>query len=60
MVRGKAWTKLNKGTYTERDAVFNTGCTHPVTTKTVTDGMKKKIEPLDEILLIVQASGETL
>ena len=52
--------KLNRGTYTETEAVFDTGCNHPIATKTVTDGMKKKIEPLDEKLQIVQASGETL
>ena len=42
----------------ETDAVFDTGCTQPISTKT--DGMKNKIEPLDEVLQIVQASGETL
>ena len=43
-VRGKAGTKLYGGTCTETEAVFDTGCTHPITTKTLTEGMKKKIE----------------
>ena len=55
VVKAKAWTKLNGGIHTETNAVFNTGCTHLITTKAVADGMKKKIEPLDEVLEIIQA-----
>ena len=40
--------------------MFNIGCTHPITTKAVADGMETSIEPLNEVLEIIQASGELL
>jgi len=33
----KAWSKLNGGRYTEIEGFFYTGCTHPITTKTVVE-----------------------
>ena len=42
VVKAKAWTKLNGEIYTEGDAVFHTGCIHPIATKAVTDGKKRK------------------
>ena len=58
VVKAKAWSKLNGGFHTNTDAVFDTGCTHPITTRAVAEGMKASIEPLDEVLENIQASGE--
>ena len=53
-------SKLIGESRTNTDAVFDTNCAHPITTSAVADGMKTSIEPLDEVLEIVQASGELL
>ena len=38
VVKSKAWSKLNGRIHTNTDAVFDTGCTHPITTRAVTEG----------------------
>ena len=37
VVKGRVWTRLNGGTSFKRDTIMDSGCTYPVTTKTVTD-----------------------
>ena len=39
---------------------MDSGCTHPITTKTVTDAIKVEIEPLKKELTIIEALGKSL
>ena len=45
VVKGRVWSKLNGGTSTTADAIMDSGCTYPISTKTVTDAMKVEIKP---------------
>ena len=60
VVKGRVWTKLNGGTSFKTYTIMNSGCTYPLTTKTVTDEMKDEIKPLKESLTIDEASGKSL
>ena len=40
--------------------MFDTGCTHPVTTTAVVEDLKLEIEPLREISEIIQADRQSL
>ena len=51
---------MNGGKSTSTEGEFDTGCTHPVTTTAVVEGLKMKIEPLREVSEIIQADGEPL
>ena len=44
----------------EPKVFFDTGCTHPITTKVAVEGMKMEISPLRVVLVIIQANGELL
>ena len=55
-----AWSRVNEGKSTSTEGVFDTGCTHPVTTTAVSEGLKMEIEPLREVSEIIQADGEPL
>ena len=59
-VQGKMWAKRNGGRSTEVAAIMDSGCTHPLTTLTVTEAIKKNINPLTRPLEIVKASGKNL
>ena len=59
-IRCTAWSKLNTGKSTYTDGVFDTGCTHPITTKSVVEGIGLKIEPLKEVLEIISANVKPL
>ena len=39
---------------------YCTGCTHPVTTTAVVEGLKMEIEPLRDVSEIIQVEGEPL
>ena len=52
--------KLTGGIHTNTDEVFDTGFTQPITPRAIADVIKKSIEPLDEVLEILQASAELL
>ena len=54
------WSKRNGGRSTGVAAMMDSGCTHPITTTTVTKGMGMKITPLTKELEIVEASGANL
>ena len=60
VVKGRVWTRLNGGTSFKTDTIMDSGCTYPVTTKTVTDEMKDEIKPLKESLTIYEPSGKSL
>ena len=55
-----AWSRLNGEKSTRTEGVFNTGCTHLVTTTAVAEGLKMEIEPLREVSKIIQADGDPL
>ena len=59
-VQGTMWSKRTGGRSTGVAAVMDSGCTHPITTKTVTTGMGMTITPLTRELEIVEASGASL
>ena len=54
-IRCKAWSKLNGGKFIDMDSGFDTGCTHPITTKAVVERIGMEIKPLKEVLGIIQA-----
>ena len=60
IVMGKIWSKINGGISTNADAIMDSGCTHPLTTMSVTDAIKMKVTPLSRELIIVEASGKNL
>ena len=51
------WSRLNGGKSTSTDGLFDTGCTHTVTTTAKIEGLKMEIEPLREVSEIIQADG---
>ena len=55
-----AWSKLNGRKSIDSDGVFDTGRTHPITTKAVVEGIGMEIDPLKEVLEIIQAIGKPL
>ena len=55
-----AWSRLNGGQSTVTEGTFDTGCTHPVTTTAVFEGLKMEIEPLREVSEIILADGQSL
>ena len=55
-----AWSRLNGGRSTGTEGIFDTGCTHPVTTTAVVKGLKMELEPLKEVSEIIQADGQPL
>ena len=59
-VHGTMWSKRNGGRSTEVAAVMDSGCTHPITTMTVTNAMRMEVTPLSRDLEIVEASGKNL
>ena len=59
VVRGKIHAKINGGICTEVDAIMDSGCTHPLTTMSVTEATKMKVTVSRE-LVIVEASGKNL
>ena len=59
-VQGTMWSQRNGGRSTEVAAIMDSGCTHPLTTLTVTDTIKMNITPLERELEIVEASGKNL
>ena len=59
-VYGKIWSKKTGGRSTTVAAVMDSGCTHPITTMTVTDALKMEVTPLERELEIVEASGKNL
>ena len=59
-VKGKMWSKRNGGRSTVVAAVMDSGCTHPITTMTVTNALKLEVTPLERDLQIVEASGKNL
>ena len=59
-VYGTMWTKRSGGRSTEVAAIMDSGCTHPLTTLTVTQALKMEMTPLDRELDIVEASGNLL
>ena len=59
-VHGTMWSKRNGGRSTEVAAVMDSGCTHPITTMTVTKAMRMEVTPLSRDLEIVEASGKIL
>ena len=54
------WTKRSGGRSTEVAAIMDSGCTHPLTTLTVTQALKMEIIPLDGEIEIVEVSGKLL
>ena len=60
IVKGKMWSKRNGGRNTSVESIMDSGCTHPITTTGVTKALDIEIEPLEEPLLIVEASGKLL
>ena len=56
-VYGTMWTRRSGGRSTEVAAIMDSGCTHPLTTLTVTQALKMEITPLDREIDIVEASG---
>ena len=60
IVMGKIWSKINGGISTNVDAIMDSGCTHPLTTMSVTEAIKMKVTPLSRDLVIVEASGKNL
>ena len=60
IVMGKIWSKINGGISTNADAIMDSGCTHPLTTMSVTNAIKMKVTPLSSELIIVEASGKNL
>ena len=54
------WSKRNGGRSTIVAAVMDSGCTHPITTMTVTNALKMEVTPLERDLEIVEASGKNL
>ena len=59
-VQGTMWSQRNGGRSTEVAAIMDSGCTHPLTTLTVTDAIKMDITPLTRELELVEASGKNL
>ena len=55
-----AWSRLNGEKSTETEGTFDTGCTHPVTTTAVVEGLKMEIKHLREVKEIIQADGQSL
>ena len=51
---------MNGDTSSKTDAIIASGCTYPVTMKTVTDNMKAEIKPLRKTLTIIEVSGKSL
>ena len=60
VVKGRVWSKLNGGTSTTADAIMDSGCTYPISTKTVTDAMKVEIKPLEKELTVIESYGRSL
>ena len=60
VVRAKIHSKLHGGRSTPADAIMDSGCTYPLTTMTVTEATKKKVQPLTSEVIIVEASGKNL
>ena len=56
----KCGKKGNGGRATTVAAVMDSGCTHPITTMTVTNTLKMEVTPLERELEIVEASGKNL
>ena len=54
------WSKRNGGRSTIVAAVMDSGCTHPITTMTVTNALNMEVTPLEKELEIVEASGKNL
>ena len=59
-VYGTMWSKRTGGRSTEVAAIMDSGCTHPLSTLTVTKALKMETTPLDRELEIVEASGRIL
>jgi hypothetical protein len=53
-VQGTMWSQRNEGRSTEVAAIMDSGCTHPLTTLTVTKAIKMEITPLTRELEIVE------
>ena len=60
VVKGKMWSRRNGGKSTSVESIMDSGCTYPLTTTAVTKALNAEIEPLDEPLSIVEASGRLL
>ena len=50
IVPDKMWSKRTGGRNTDVEAIMDSVCTHPLTTKTVTDALKMEIIPLERDL----------
>ena len=51
---------IQGGRSTDTDSVMDTGCTFPVTTTAVVEGIGAEVKPLTEYLDIIDASGRSL
>ena len=47
-VHGKMWSKRNGGKSTTVAVVMDSGCTHPITTMTVTNALNMEVTPLEK------------
>ena len=56
----KVYNKLNGGRCTDSDGCFDSGCTHPLVTREVTEDLKIKLDPVITPLKIIQADGSAL
>ena len=56
----KVFTKLNGGRSCDTDGYFDSGCTHPLVTREVTEDLKLKLDPVTAPLRIIQADGSAL
>ena len=56
----KVFTKLNGGRSCDTDGCFDSGCTHPLVTREVTEDLKMKLDPVTTPLRIIQADGSAL
>ena len=56
----KVLNKLNGGRCSNTDGCFDSGCTHPLVTREVTEDLKIKLEPVTTPLRTIQADGTAL
>ena len=51
---------MTGGRSTDTDGVMYTGCTFPITTTDVAEGIRAEVKPLNEDLEIIDASGKPM
>ena len=54
------YNTLNGGRCSDTDGCFDSGCTHPLVTREVTEDLKMKLDPVTTPLRIIQADGSAL